>query len=76
MKKRITNDGQPVDAGSAPVNGPTTPRSSTIDDTARDGGSPPAWLVDGIAAAGGLMSAPSTPRSGGAARNAGGPPGR
>jgi hypothetical protein len=76
VQKRITYEGQPIDAGPAPVDGATGPGSSTIDASARDGGSPPAWLLDGIAAAGGLTSAPSRPRGGGAAHNAGGPPGR
>ncbi|GAA1651645.1 hypothetical protein [Catellatospora bangladeshensis] len=74
MKKSITSHDRPVDGGPAPVDGLTGSRGPGTGTPANDGGSPPAWLVDGIAAAGGLTSTSSSQRGGGAARDAGGPP--
>jgi hypothetical protein len=47
---------QPADAGAAPGEDATTPGGGM----ANDGGVPPSWLLDGIAAAGGVK-APSSP---------------
>jgi|SRR5215207_3832940 len=64
-----------IDAGAAPGVGGSTPSG----EGGNDGGTPPGWLVDAIAAAGG-MTAPPSPQgihlgaNGGSAQDAGAAP--
>ena len=51
----------PLDAGAAPTRGVGQPGSAALPDGASDGGMPPSWLIEAIAQAGGMTTAPSSP---------------
>jgi hypothetical protein len=51
----VAAPGEAIDAGAAPGAGGSTPAG----ESGNDGGTPPGWLVDAIAAAGGVTAPPS-----------------